>query len=148
MRCPKCSYENTKVVDSRETNENKEIRRRRECEKCEHRFTTFEKYVIATFTVVKKDGFRENYDRNKIERGMWRALEKRKVKPEQVQEAINQLEEEWGRKGSEVSSEEIGNGIMQKLRQIDQVAYIRFASVYKDFQDIASFEAELARMKG
>jgi transcriptional repressor NrdR len=148
MRCPKCEFLNTKVVDSRETNECKEIRRRRECEKCEHRFTTFEKYATANFTVVKKGGFREAYIREKVERGIWRALEKRKVSPDIVAEAINQLEEEWAKKGKEVSADEIGDGILKKLREIDQVAYIRFASVYKDFQDLKGFEAELDKMKG
>lgn len=147
MRCPKCEFINTKVVDSRETNDCREIRRRRECEKCAHRFTTFEKYATANFTVVKRGGFRENYVREKIERGMWRALEKRKVHPDTVLEAINQLEEEWSKKGKEILSDDIGNGILKKLKEIDQVAYIRFASVYKDFQDLESFEQELNKMR-
>jgi transcriptional repressor NrdR len=148
MRCPKCEFLNTKVVDSRETNECKEIRRRRECEKCSHRFTTFEKYASANFTVVKRQGFHEAYVREKVERGIWRALEKRNVSPEKISEAINQLEEDWAKKGNQVSVDEIGDGILKKLQEIDQVAYIRFASVYKDFQDLEGFEAELARMKG
>lgn len=148
MRCPKCSFDNTKVVDSRETNESKEIRRRRECEKCEHRFTTFEKYALANFTVVKKGGFREAYDREKVEHGIWRALEKRNVNPDIVADAINSLEEAWMKKGREVKSDEIGEGIMRKLREIDEVAYIRFASVYKDFQDISEFESTLKGLRG
>jgi transcriptional repressor NrdR len=147
MRCPKCEFLNTKVVDSRETNECKEIRRRRECEKCSHRFTTFEKHASANFTVLKKGGFRENYAREKVERGIWRALEKRKVSPDIVAESINKLEEEWAKKGNEILVDEIGDGILRKLKEIDQVAYIRFASVYKDFQDLEGFEAELAKIR-
>jgi transcriptional repressor NrdR len=147
MLCPKCQFLNTKVVDSRETNECKEIRRRRECEKCGYRFTTFEKYATANFTVVKRGGFRETYIREKVERGIWRALEKRNVSPDTVNEAINQLEEEWAKKGKEIPADEIGDGILRKLREIDQVAYIRFASVYKDFQDLATFEAELDKLR-
>lgn len=147
MRCPKCEYLNTKVVDSRETNECKEIRRRRECEKCGNRFTTFEKYAVANFTVVKRGGFRETYIREKVERGIWRALQKRKVSPDLVADIITKLEEEWAKKGNEITADEIGDGILKKLKEIDQVAYIRFASVYKDFQDLATFEAELNKLR-
>lgn len=147
MRCPKCEFQNTKVIDSRETNECREIRRRRECEKCQHRFTTFEKYASANFTVVKRGGFREPYIREKIERGIWRALEKRRVSPDIVNDAVTSLEEEWTKKGKEITADEIGDGILRKLKEIDQVAYIRFASVYKDFQDLETFEAELDKLR-
>jgi len=143
MRCPKCSSTETRVVDSRDTNDNREIRRRRECEECEHRFTTFEKYSPADFVVVKNDNTRERYNREKVERGIWRALEKRKVTKDQVNDLIMQLEEGWMKMGKEIPSKVIGESILKKLKELDEVAYIRFASVYRDFQDLDSFEKEL-----
>lgn len=147
MLCPKCNHADTRVVDSRDTNDNREIRRRRECEKCEHRFTTFEKYQTGNFIVIKRDSTREPYDREKLERGVWRALEKRQVTPDQVTNLLNELENEWAKAGKEVKSEQIGEGIMRKLKDIDEVAYIRFASVYRDFKDIESFEKELKALR-
>jgi len=146
MICPKCRENNTRVLDSRETDANKAVRRRRECEDCKHRFTTFERIEFSSFIVVKKDGTRENYDREKIEKGIWRACEKRKVTEQQVKTAIDKLEEEWSKIGKEVDSDKIGEGIMHVLRDIDDVAYIRFASVYRQFKDLESFNKELQKL--
>ena len=146
MICSKCSDNNTKVLDSRETDGHKAVRRRRECEKCGFRFTTFERIESTSFLVVKKDGTRESYDREKVEKGMWKACEKRKVTQDQVKKAINQLEERWAKMGKEVPSKAIGEGIMDVLRDIDDVAYIRFASVYRQFKDIDSFKKELQKL--
>ncbi len=146
MICPKCRENNTRVLDSRETDGNKAVRRRRECENCAHRFTTFERIESSNFIVVKKDGARENYDRSKVEKGIWTACEKRKVTEEQIRKGIDGLEEKWGIMGREVPSKAIGKGIMDFLRDTDEVAYIRFASVYRQFKDLASFEKELKKM--
>lgn len=146
MICPKCQYDDTRVLDSRETDGHKAVRRRRECEKCKHRFTTFERAEINKFVVVKKDGSRERYDREKVEKGVWIACEKRKVTDDQVSDMINQLEEEWSNIGKEIPSRSIGEGIMKALRKIDEVAYIRFASVYRQFKDLESFKKELQKL--
>lgn len=147
MICPKCQQNNTRVLDSRETEGNKAVRRRRECEDCTHRFTTFERLEVTNFLVVKKDGTRENYDREKVEKGIWRACEKRKVTEEQIKKAIDKLEEHWSACGKEIASKEIGEGIMEALKDLDEVAYIRFASVYRQFKDLASFSKELEKLK-
>lgn len=143
MLCPKCSNHDTKVIDSRLTNSSREIRRRRVCLECEHRFTTFERAEGASFIIQKKDKTLVPYDRQKIERGVFRALEKRNISPEKITDMINNLEEKWTRQRKQITSENIGEDIMESLLNIDQVAYIRFASVYKDFKDIKSFESEL-----
>lgn len=144
--CPKCKNQETCVLDSRETEGHKSVRRRRECEKCRMRFTTFERIESNNFVVVKKDGARESYNREKVERGIWKACEKRKVTQDQVTKVINQLEEKWSAMGKEVSSKDIGEGIMDVLRELDDVAYIRFASVYRQFKDIESFKKELLKL--
>ena len=146
MICPKCKKNSTRVLDSRETDSHKAVRRRRECEKCKHRFTTFERLEGRSFVVVKKDGTRENYDREKIEKGIWRACEKRKVTQQQVSEVVDALEEKWGNMGREVQSEIIGEGVMEALKKLDEVAYIRFASVYRQFKDLESFKKELQKL--
>lgn len=146
MRCPNCNHTNTKVIDSREASENTEIRRRRSCPKCEHRFTTFERFAQVNLLVVKNNYTREPYNREKLEKGIWRALEKRNVTPAEVSNMIDKLELKWMKYGSEVSSKEIGESTMKALKDIDEVAYIRFASVYKDFKDIATFEKELKKL--
>lgn len=143
MLCPKCSNLDTKVIDSRLTNSSREIRRRRVCLSCEHRFTTFERAEGASFIIQKKDETLVPYDRQKIERGVFRALEKRNISPEKITEMINNLEEKWTRQRKQITSQNIGEDIMDSLLNIDQVAYIRFASVYKEFKDIKSFESEL-----
>src|SRR3989338_10174287 len=140
MICPKCQQDSTRVLDSRETDGHKAVRRRRQCEMCKHRFTTFERVESTNFIVVKKDGTRENYDREKVEKGIWKACQKRKVTQEQIAEIVNKLEEKWAAIGKEVSSKEIGEGIMDALRDLDDVAYIRFASVYRQFKDLDSFK--------
>lgn len=144
--CPKCQEEDTRVLDSRETEGHKAVRRRRECEKCGHRFTTFERLEMTNFLVVKKDGARESYDREKVEKGIWHACEKRKVTQEQVTKLLNDLEEEWANIGREVPSKIIGEGIMKKLMELDEVAYIRFASVYRQFKDLETFKKELQKL--
>lgn len=146
MNCPKCQNNDTRVLDSRETDGHKAVRRRRECEKCKHRFTTFERCESCKFLVVKKDGTRENYDREKVEKGIWRACEKRKVTQAQVSQTINALEEKWSNIGKEVPSKTIGEGIMEALKGLDDVAYIRFASVYRQFKDIETFKKELQKL--
>jgi len=148
MICPKCKYKSTSVVDSREANEGRSIRRRRECEDCKHRFTTFEKVETANFLVVKKDSSRESYDRSKVERGIWKACEKRPVTQEQISEMLDHLEEVWSAGGKEVPGEIIGRDVMHALKVIDEVSYIRFASVYRQFKDVEEFKAELNRLLG
>ena len=146
MRCPKCKYEDTKVVDSRETTDGNEIRRRRECEKCDFRFTTFEAVETANFLVIKKGGSREPYSREKVKKGIWKACEKRQVTEEQVNSLMDRLESLWIARGEEVASQEIGEGVMEELKNLDEVAYIRFASVYRHFKDLESFKKELAKL--
>lgn len=148
MRCPKCKHDDTKVVDSRETNEGAEIRRRRECEKCDFRFTTFEQIETTNFLVVKKDGSREPYTREKVERGILKASEKRPVTKEQVSRVMDELEAKWVGMGPEIESKVIGEGVMEELKKLDEVAYIRFASVYRHFKDLESFKKELSKLLG
>jgi transcriptional repressor NrdR len=146
MKCPKCKKEDISVVDSRDADDGKAIRRRRMCGKCSFRFTTFERPEKSNFVVVKKDGARERYDRQKVEKGIWKACEKRQVTQEQVENAIDELEEKWAAMGKEVSSSDIGEGIMDALRGIDEVAYIRFASVYRQFKDLETFRKEVQKL--
>jgi transcriptional repressor NrdR len=146
MICPKCKKNDTRVLDSRETDGHKAVRRRRECEDCQQRFTTFERPEITKFLVIKKDGSRESYDREKVEKGIWKACEKRKVTEEQVTSVMNGLEEKWASIGKEVPSKSIGEGIMDALKGLDEVAYIRFASVYRQFKDIETFKKELQKL--
>ena len=146
MICPKCSHDQTRVVDSRDASEGRIIRRRRECEACEHRFTTFERIESTNFLVVKKDGSRESYDRAKVEHGIWRACEKRAVTQEQINQMLSKLEEIWSTQGKEVPAATIGRDVMHSLKMIDEVAYIRFASVYRQFKDVESFKKELQKL--
>ncbi len=148
MICPKCKHEDTRVLDSRETHEQKEIRRRRKCADCNFRFTTFERVETTSFIVIKKDNSRETYDREKLERGIWKSCEKRQVTKQQVEQLLNELEEEWSQKGKEIKSQDIGEGIMEKLKKLDEVAYIRFASVYRHFRDLETFKKELQKLLG
>jgi len=147
MNCPKCKNRNTHVLDSRETNEGIAIRRRRECEACRYRFTTFEKVEFKNLIVVKKDEAREPYSREKVERGIWRACEKRPVTQAQVDAILNKLEDKWRNFGREIPSETIGENIMEELKNLDEVAYIRFASVYRQFKDTESFQKELEKLQ-
>jgi transcriptional repressor NrdR len=149
MICPFCAHSETKVVDSRDTNDSKAIRRRRECEKCQARFSTYEEMEILRLTVVKKDGSKEDYDRTKIESGIRKALEKRPVNDEQIEKIMGDIEFEIHSKGeAEISSKEIGRIVLEKLKTVDDVGYIRFASVYKSFKTADSFvkEAEKSQM--
>jgi len=146
MLCPKCKTSTTRVIDSRDAGEGREIRRRRECESCKFRFTTFERAEAGNFIVIKKDGAREPYQREKLKTGIWKACEKRPVTEAQVAEMLRQLEDEWTAMGKEVPAEQIGESLMEALRQLDEVAYIRFASVYRQFKDVDSFKKELSKL--
>lgn len=146
MLCPKCKKFETRVIDSRDTNEGREVRRRRECEKCGFRFTTFEQIETSNFIVIKKDGSREPYQRQKIESGIWKSCEKRPVTEAQVEALLNNLEDGWSSLGKEIPSKLIGEHLMEALKTLDEVAYIRFASVYRQFKDVESFKAELSKL--
>ena len=147
MRCPSCQYNGTRVVDSRPADDNKEIRRRRECESCGFRFTTFEKVEATPLIVVKKDGSREEFSREKILRGVIRACEKRPVSVETLEETEMLIEKDLRRLGNaEVRSEEVGEMVMNHLAKIDEVAYVRFSSVYRQFKDINVFIDELKEL--
>ena len=144
MRCPSCQYNGTRVLDSRPVDDSKSIRRRRECESCGFRFTTFEKVEEMPLIVVKKGGTREEFSRDKILRGLIRACEKRPVPLKDLEEITNYVEKELRNKGiSEVKSDHIGEMVMDKLADVDEVAYVRFASVYRQFKDINVFIDEL-----
>ncbi|MCK5460811.1 transcriptional repressor NrdR [Candidatus Gracilibacteria bacterium] len=145
MKCPSCSFENTKVVDSRISDVGTSIRRRRECEKCEFRFTTFERAQLHNLMVRKKDGTVEHYNREKLERAILIACGKRPISLEKVREKLLELEEKWG-KGKEVDSREIGEGVVDLLRDLDEIAFIRFASVYRQFKDVETFKKELEKI--
>ena len=145
MYCPYCSHKESKVTDKRESPEG--IRRRRECLKCKKRFTTYEKASIEDIYVIKKDNRREKFSREKLENGIHRAFEKRPVENEKIRKMINEIEEQIRKKGKkEIKSSEIGELVMKKIKKIDNVAYIRFASVYRDFQDINDFKREMREL--
>jgi transcriptional repressor NrdR len=146
MFCPHCKSEDTAVIDSRLSEEGRAVRRRRECPKCSHRFTTFERQEMSSLIVVKRDGTREPYARGKIERGIWIACTKRAVSQEQVDALLTKLEEKWAANKQEVLSSTIGNDVMKELRKLDQVAYIRFASVHREFKDVEEFKEELTKL--
>lgn len=148
MRCPACQHNGTRVVDSRPVDDNKEIRRRRECEACAFRFTTFERIEETPLIVVKKDGSREEFSREKILRGLIRACEKRPISLEELESIVHFIENELRRLGqSEVQSEAVGEMAMERLSVIDEVAYVRFASVYRQYQDINVFITELKELR-
>ncbi|WP_237036443.1 transcriptional regulator NrdR [Mediannikoviicoccus vaginalis] len=148
MRCPFCNSTNTRVVDSRQVDSETSIRRRRECNDCKRRFTTYEKYEINSLIVIKKNQERESFDRNKILNGMIKSCYKRKVPLEVLENATKEIELELNHLNKkEIPSSEIGELIMEKLKNIDKVAYIRFASVYKEFQRVESFYEELEEVK-
>ncbi|HET6348555.1 MAG TPA: transcriptional regulator NrdR [Candidatus Krumholzibacteria bacterium] len=144
MKCPQCSFEEDKVVDSRTTKEGEAIRRRRECLKCGHRFTTYEYIERVPLMVVKKDGRREEYSRDKLLGGLLKACEKRPVSREQIERVIDDIESVlFGKFKNEVKSTEIGNLVVDRLQSLDEVAYVRFASVYRQFKDINQFLNEV-----
>ncbi len=147
MKCPFCGYEESKVIDSRPTDEGERIRRRRECLKCTRRFTTYELIESLPIIVIKKDKTRETFDRDKLLNGMLRACEKRPVSFETIERAIDDIESIiQNTLDREVSSERIGELVMDKLKAIDEVAYVRFASVYRQFKDINTFMDELNKL--
>ena len=140
MRCPYCGHENTRVIESRSAEDNNAIRRRRICDDCGKRFTTYEKIEVIPMMVIKKDENREVYDRNKIEGGVLRACHKRPVSADQIGRLVDEVETEIFNSGKkEVSSKEIGEMVMDKLKDLDAVAYVRFASVYREFKDVNTF---------
>jgi transcriptional repressor NrdR len=144
MNCPFCNHQETKVVDSRDTNDGKITRRRRECAKCNVRFSTYEEIELLRLMVVKKDGSKVDYDKNKIELGIRKALEKRPVTEERLSKFIGDIEYEIRTvEKPEIATREIGKLVLKKLKELDEVAYVRFASVYKSFGSIESFKKEL-----
>lgn len=134
------------MIDSRVAEQGKVIRRRRECEKCERRFTTFERQEMANLIVKKKDGTFEPYSRNKLENGIWIACGKRPVTQVDIDNMITKLEEKWSLNKKVVSSQKIGNDVVEALRKLDHIAYIRFASVYRSFKDVDEFKEELVKL--
>ena len=144
MKCPFCSHEDDKVIDSRSSNEGKSVRRRRECIKCKKRFTTYEYVEEVPLMVIKKDGRRESFDRNKIISGILKACEKRPVSVEKVEALVDRVEKELQKSfDKEVKAGVIGELVMDHLHKLDEVAYVRFASVYRQFKDINHFMKEL-----
>lgn len=147
MRCPVCSHTETKVVDSRLTADEASVRRRRECDQCQFRFSTLEAIDLLGLTVVKRDGHRESYVREKLERGLRRALEKRSHTDAAFRALLQSIELDIQReRASELTSARIGELVMQRLKGFDKVAYIRFASVYRSFEDVKTFQDELAQL--
>ncbi|QYE97554.1 transcriptional regulator NrdR [Paraclostridium sordellii] len=143
MLCPYCNYKESKVIDSRHT-DGQSIRRRRECESCKKRFTTYETIEFTPIMVIKKDNSRESFDRNKIKNGILKSSEKRPISIEQVEEIVLYIENDINRSYiSEIESKKIGEMVMDKLKDMDEVSYVRFASVYRQFKDINTFVKEL-----
>lgn len=147
MKCPYCSCEDSKVIDSRPTDEGERIRRRRECTRCGKRFTTYEIIETVPLIVVKKDGTRESFDRVKLFNGLLRACEKRPVPIETIESAVVDIEAQLQNSlEKEVTSQKIGELAMEKLKTIDEVAYVRFASVYRQFKDVSTFVDEVSKL--
>ena len=148
MQCPFCSDKDTRVVDSRLVGEGDQVRRRRECNACKERFTTYEKAELALPRVVKRDGSRVPFDEDRMRAGMLRALEKRAVPSARVEQAIDRIKRDLMASGDrEVRTRAIGEQVMAALRDLDQVAYVRFASVYRSFQDVNAFREEIERLE-
>lgn len=147
MKCPYCSHEETQVIDTRETENLEATRRRRECLKCNKRFTTYERVEEAEIIVVKKDGKRERFERKKLTNGILKACEKRSIPLEKIEKLVDEVESDLRKRDSvEVESKVVGELVMRKLKSMDKVAYIRFASVYKEFEDLEKFEEELEKL--
>ncbi len=147
MKCPFCSHENTRVIDSRPAEDNNSIRRRRACDECGKRFTTYEKVETIPLIIIKKDDNRETYDRSKIEGGVLRACHKRPVSAQQITMLVDEVENEiFSMVEKEISSRIIGELVMNRLMKLDAVAYVRFASVYREFKDVNTFMDELKKM--
>lgn len=148
MHCPFCGAEDTKVIDSRLTADGASVRRRRECNVCNERFTTFEMAELVMPRIIKSDGRREPFNEEKLRAGILRALEKRPVASDDIDAAINRIMKRIRTKGErDIASTEVGSWVMDELRHLDQVAYVRFASVYRSFQDVNAFEEEIERLK-
>ena len=148
MKCPYCSYEETQVIDSRDTENLESTRRRRECSKCKKRFTTYERVEEADIIVVKKDGKRERYERQKLMNGVIKACEKRQIPLEKIEKLVDYVESDLRKRDSvEIESKTLGSITMRKLRSLDKVAFLRFASVYLEFEDIDRFEEELEKLQ-
>lgn len=146
MKCPFCGEDNTRVIDSRPADDNSSIRRRRLCDACQKRFTTYEKLETIPLVVIKKDNNREQYDRSKIEAGVLRACHKRPISINQINELVDAVETEiFNREEREISSKEIGEMVMERLKNLEAVAYVRFASVYREFKDVNTFMDELKK---
>ena len=147
MKCPYCSSDNTRVIDSRPAEDNSSIRRRRLCDSCGKRFTTYEKVETIPLIVIKKDNNREQFDRSKIEAGILRACHKRPISANQINMLVDEIETEvFNREEKEIFSAEIGELVMDRLQELDPVAYVRFASVYREFKDVNTFMDELKKM--
>ncbi len=147
MKCPFCGHENTRVIDSRPAEDNNSIRRRRVCDECDKRFTTYEKIETIPLIVIKKDNNRETYDRSKIEAGVLRACHKRPISAHQINQLIEEVETQiFSREEKEIESRIIGEIVMNRLKDLEAVAYVRFASVYREFKDINTFMDELKKM--
>ncbi len=147
MKCPFCGNDNTRVIDSRPVEDNTSIRRRRVCDECGKRFTTYEKVETIPLIIIKKDDNREQYDRAKLEAGVLRACHKRPVSAEQISQLVNSVETEiFNMEAREIPSTVIGELVMDRLRETDPVAYVRFASVYREFKDVNTFMNELKKM--
>lgn len=146
MHCPRCKSTDTSVIDSRTAEDGRAIRRRRQCDKCEHRFTTFERQEMSTLIVIKRDGTREPYAREKLERSLWIACTKRPVTQEKIDKMLTKLEEKWGGNKKEVASSTIGNDVMKELKRIDKIAYIRFASVHREFKDVDELKEAMNKL--
>ena len=147
MKCLYCGKENSKVIDSRPADDGKAIRRRRECENCGRRFTTFETIEMVPMLVVKRDGTRQQFDKTKLKNGILRACEKRKISMAQIDEMVDAIEKElFNSLDSEISSQKSGDMVMGKLKDVDEVAYIRFAAVYKQFKDSNTFFEEMSKI--
>ena len=148
MKCPYCGYEETQVIDTRETENLEATRRRRECLKCNKRFTTYERVEEAEIIVVKKNGKRERFERQKLMNGILKACEKRPIPIEKIEKLVDEVESDLRKRDSvEVDSKVIGEIAMKKLKTLDKVAYIRFASVYREFEDLERFEEELEKLQ-
>ena len=146
MKCPFCSHENTRVIDSRPADDNNSIRRRRVCDECGKRYTTYEKVETIPLIVIKKDDNRETFDRTKIEAGVLRACHKRPISANQIRELVDEVENEiFAMEEKEIPSRVIGEIVMNKLKNLEAVAYVRFASVYREFKDIGTFMDELKK---
>lgn len=146
MKCPYCGHENTRVIDSRPAEDNNSIRRRRVCDECDKRFTTYEKIETIPLIVIKKDNNRETYDRSKIEAGVLRACHKRPISANRINQLIDEVETEiFAMEEKEISSQVIGELVMNKLKDLEAVAYVRFASVNREFKDVNTFMEELEK---